>query len=36
MNWCEYPGAWIGLEVLQNYGCRMASGLGLTLQLATE
>lgn len=33
MNWCEYPGAWIGLEVLQNYGCRMASGLGLTLQL---
>lgn len=33
MTWCEYPGAWIGLEVLQNYGCRMASGLGLTLQL---
>jgi polar amino acid transport system permease protein len=33
MSWCEWPGAVIGLEVLQNYGCRMASGLGLTLQL---
>lgn len=33
MTWCEYPGAWIGLEVLERYGCRMASGLGLTLQL---
>ena len=33
MNWCEYPGFWIGSESLQNYGCRMASGLGITLQL---
>ncbi|HRK24374.1 MAG TPA: ABC transporter permease subunit [Beijerinckiaceae bacterium] len=33
MLWCEYPGAVLGIEVLQNYGCRMASGLGLTLQL---
>jgi polar amino acid transport system permease protein len=33
MNWCEYPGFWFGSEVLQNYGCRMASGLGITIQL---
>lgn len=33
MNWCEYPGYWIGSEVLQNYGCRMASGLWITLEL---
>lgn len=33
MNWCEYPGFWFGSEVLQNYGCRMASGLGTTIQL---
>lgn len=33
MNWCEYPGFWFGSEVLQNYGCRMASGLGVTIQL---
>ena len=31
--WCEWPGAFIGLEVLEKYGCRMASGLGLTLYL---
>ena len=30
MNWCDYPGYWIGSESLQNYGCRMAGGLGLT------
>lgn len=33
MNWCEYPGYWFGSEVLQNYGCRMAGGLGITLQI---
>ena len=33
MNWCEYPGFWLGSESLQNYGCRMANGLGITLQL---
>ena len=33
MNWCEYPGAWLGSEVLQNYGCRMASGLWVTFEL---
>ena len=33
MNWCEYPGAWLGSEVLQNYGCRMASGLWITFEL---
>lgn len=31
--WCEWPGAFIGLEVLEKYGCRMVSGLGLTLYL---
>ena len=33
MSWCEQPGFWIGSEVLQNYGCRMMSGLWVTLQL---
>lgn len=33
MNWCEAPGYWIGLEVLQNYGCRIASGFWLTIEL---
>lgn len=33
MRWCEWPGAAIGLEVLQNYGCRMVDGLWLTLFL---
>jgi len=33
MRWCDYPGFWLGSEVLQNYGCRMAAGLGITLQL---
>ena len=33
MTWCEIPGAWLGWEVLERYGCRLASGLGLTLQL---
>jgi polar amino acid transport system permease protein len=32
-TWCEAPGYWLGSEVLQNYGCRMAAGLGVTLQL---
>lgn len=31
--WCEWPGAFIGLEVLERYGCRMADGLVLTLTL---
>jgi polar amino acid transport system permease protein len=33
MRWCEYPGLITGNEALQNYGCRMATGLGITLQL---
>ncbi len=33
MNWCEYPGSWLGVEAIQNYGCRMFTGLGITLQL---
>ena len=33
MRWCDYPGFWLGSEVLQNYGCRLAAGLGITLQL---
>ena len=33
MTWCEAPGAFIGLEVLEKYGCRMATGFGLTLYL---
>lgn len=31
--WCDIPGQIIGLDVLEKYGCRMATGLGLTLQL---
>lgn len=33
MTWCEWPGAAIGLDVLERYGCRMADGLLLTFQL---
>ena len=33
MNWCEYPGYFVGSEVFQNYGCRMFGGLWVTLQL---
>ncbi len=33
MNWCEYPGWLLGSEVFQNYGCRMASGLWITVEL---
>jgi polar amino acid transport system permease protein len=33
VRWCDHPGYWVGSEVLQNYGCRMATGLGITLQL---
>lgn len=33
MSWCELPGHWIGLEVLERYGCRMVDGLYLTLFL---
>ncbi len=33
MTWCEYPGWLIGHEVLERYGCRMATGLWITLQL---
>jgi polar amino acid transport system permease protein len=33
MSWCELPGFWLGFEVLERYGCRMADGLVLTLQL---
>lgn len=35
MNWCEYPGFWLGHETLERYGCRLASGLGVTLQLVS-
>lgn len=31
--WCEQPGVWIGSEVLERYGCRMADGLVVTMQL---
>ena len=33
MTWCEAPGFYLGHEVLERYGCRMADGLGITLQL---
>lgn len=33
MTWCEAPGFWLGSEVFQNYGCRMAAGLRVTLEL---
>ena len=33
MRWCEAPGFWIGHEVLERYGCRMAEGLWITLKL---
>ena len=33
MNWCEYPGHILGSEGLQNYGCRMATGLWVTVEL---
>ena len=33
MKWCEAPGFYLGHEVLERYGCRMADGLVLTLQL---
>jgi polar amino acid transport system permease protein len=33
MNWCEYPGWLLGSEVFQNYGCRMAGGLWITVEL---
>jgi polar amino acid transport system permease protein len=31
--WCEAPGRWLAFDVLERYGCRMADGLLLTLQL---
>lgn len=31
--WCEMPGRFLGLEVLERYGCRLADGFVLTLQL---
>jgi polar amino acid transport system permease protein len=33
MRWCELPGYWIGFESLQNYGCRIAAGLLVTIEL---
>lgn len=33
MSWCELPGAWIGLDVLERYGCRLADGLWMTIKL---
>lgn len=33
MTWCEWPGAAIGFEVLERYGCRMADGFVVTLEL---
>lgn len=33
MSWCEAPGAWLGYEVLERYGCRLADGLWMTIKL---
>jgi polar amino acid transport system permease protein len=33
MSWCDYPGYLVGSEVLQNYGCRMATGLWITIEM---
>jgi polar amino acid transport system permease protein len=33
MEWCELPGSWLGHEVLERYGCRMAQGVWITIQL---
>lgn len=33
MRWCEAPGFYVGHEVLERYGCRMADGLWITLKL---
>jgi len=33
MNWCSLPGYWMGFEVLERYGCRLADGFLITLQL---
>jgi polar amino acid transport system permease protein len=33
LSWCEFPGWLIGSDVIQNYGCRIFGGLGLTLYL---
>jgi polar amino acid transport system permease protein len=33
MEWCSYPGFMLGHEVLERYGCRMATGLWITIQL---
>ncbi|CAN1510977.1 ArtM ABC-type arginine/histidine transport system, permease component [Rhabdaerophilaceae bacterium] len=33
MTWCEYPGHFLAIEVLERYGCRMMGGLAMTLQL---
>jgi polar amino acid transport system permease protein len=33
MTWCEAPGYWIGFETLERYGCRIASGVLITVEL---
>jgi len=33
MTWCEVPGWLIGNEAITNYGCRVFTGLGITMQL---
>ena len=33
MSWCEIPGWLIGNEAITNYGCRVFTGLGVTMQL---
>jgi polar amino acid transport system permease protein len=33
MSWCEFPGWLIGNEAITNYGCRVFTGLGVTMQL---
>lgn len=33
MTWCALPGFWMGFEVLERYGCRLADGVVITLQL---
>lgn len=33
MTWCSLPGYWIGFDVLERYGCRLADGFLITVQL---
>ena len=33
MTWCSLPGYWMGFDVLERYGCRLADGFLITVQL---